>query len=316
MLFGFGRKKTLTSKDKIIKPEKKPSAISRMLNGMSNLIFASKSLDNETTSAVKELLISADIGLSTTNFILDALRQKFSAKDLANRELLQNAIADVFEDILAPCNPADLSTSSLPCSILMLGVNGAGKTTTCGKLSSHFASKDKTVVLAAGDTFRAAAIEQLQLWGDGIDGVTVIAQSQGADSASVVYDGFNSALRKKADYFIADTAGRLHTQSNLMAELKKIKAVMAKLDDAAPHHTWLVLDASIGQNNIQQVRKFQQQVGITGLVITKLDGLAKGGSIFAIAKELVLPIYYVGVGERAEDLKPFNSKDFIDNIFS
>ena len=207
------------------------------------------------------------------------------------------------------------TTDDSPFVILMVGVNGAGKTTTIGKLAKQFQQQGKKVMLAAGDTFRAAAVEQLQVWGERND-IPVIAQHTGADSASVIFDALQAAKARKIDVLIADTAGRLHTQSNLMEELKKVKRVLQKLDPEAPHETMLVLDASIGQNALVQARQFHEAVGLTGITMTKLDGTAKGGILFAIANELGIPFRYIGVGEGIEDLRPFDAAQFVGAIFN
>ena len=225
---------------------------------------------------------------------------------------LQRTAAAVLQDILAPCNPQPLPADK-PCSILLIGVNGAGKTTTCGKLAALLRKQGSSVLLAAGDTFRAAAIEQIQAWGEKT-GCDVITQQQGADSASVIYDALSSATAKKTDYLLADTSGRLHTQGNLMLELIKIKKVMQKLSPQAPTATWLVLDASLGQNSLIQAQQFHKDIGLTGLILTKLNGSAKGGCILSIARELKLPIYYIGIGEKEDDLKPFDSQQFTQMI--
>ena len=220
------------------------------------------------------------------------------------------------EDILKPCDiPLQLTTDSKPFVILMVGVNGAGKTTTVGKLAHQFKSQGHRVMLAAGDTFRAAAVEQLQAWGDRLE-IPVVKQSQGSDSASVIFDALQSAKARNIDILIADTAGRLHTQNNLMDELEKIRRVMSKLDVDAPHETMLVLDAVTGQNALAQASHFRDSVGVSGVTLTKLDGTAKGGMIFSVAEQLKLPIRYIGVGESVEDLRPFNSREFVDALLS
>jgi len=217
--------------------------------------------------------------------------------------------------MLAPVNaPLEIPQSDQPFVLLMVGINGAGKTTTIGKIARRLQSEGHSVMLAAGDTFRAAAVEQLQAWGERND-VPVIAQQQGADSASVIFDALQAAQARSIDVLIADTAGRLHTQSNLMEELKKIKRVLGKLDATAPHEVMLVVDAGTGQNALNQAREFNQAVGLTGITLTKLDGTAKGGIIFAIAKQLGIPIRFVGVGEAIEDLRPFDAQDFVDALF-
>ena len=223
------------------------------------------------------------------------------------------------EILLAKLQPVQqslsISSSTKPFVLLMVGVNGTGKTTTIGKLAKHFQADGKKVMLAAGDTFRAAAIEQLAVWGERND-IPVISQQQGADSASVIYDAYQSAKAKGIDILIADTAGRLHTQTNLMEELKKIARVLKKIDDSTPHEVMLVLDAGIGQNALVQAKEFHQALTLTGLTITKLDGTAKGGILFSIAKELNIPIRYIGIGEGIDDLKPFEARPFVDALFA
>jgi fused signal recognition particle receptor len=256
------------------------------------------------------MLILADLGSTLTVEVIDTIEKNCSANQGAT---IETQVSSVLESILAPCNPPAL-TSAKPCTLLMIGINGAGKTTTCGKLAEKFTQSGKKVILAAGDTFRAAAIDQLVEWGKRTQ-CDVIKQQPGADSASVIFDAIESASAQGADYLIADTSGRLHTQQNLMAELAKVKKVMRKKSEDYPHETWLVLDASIGQNNIQQAQEFKNTIGVTGLIITKLDGSGKGGSIFSIAKQLQLPIHYIGMGERAADLIPFSSQDFVQSLF-
>jgi len=235
---------------------------------------------------------------------------------LADADALFDALREDMSAILAPSTqPLEIDTNASPFVILMVGINGAGKTTTIGKLAKKFQNEGKSVMLAAGDTFRAAAVEQLQEWGKRND-VTVIAQHSGADSASVIFDAVQSAKAKGVDVLIADTAGRLHTQSNLMEELKKVKRVITKLDENAPHEVMLVLDAGIGQNAVVQAEQFRDAVGVSGITLTKLDGTAKGGVIFAVAKRLGLPIRFIGVGEGIDDLRPFNADEFVDALLA
>jgi fused signal recognition particle receptor len=233
----------------------------------------------------------------------------------ADAEALMASLHRHMQAILAPSSqPLVIPADKRPFVILMVGINGAGKTTTIGKLAHRFQQQGLKVMLAAGDTFRAAAVEQLQTWGER-NGVPVIAQRQGADSASVIFDALQSAQARAVDVLIADTAGRLHTQSNLMEELKKIKRVLTKIDPAAPHEIMLVVDAGTGQNAISQAQEFNQAVGLTGITLTKLDGTAKGGIIFAVAKKLNIPIRFVGVGEGIENLREFDAKEFVDALF-
>ncbi|MBT3197908.1 MAG: signal recognition particle-docking protein FtsY, partial [Gammaproteobacteria bacterium] len=226
-----------------------------------------------------------------------------------------SALREGMVELLSPCEAPLHPSDESPYVILMVGINGAGKTTTIGKLAKQFQQKGQSVMLAAGDTFRAAAVEQLQAWGRHND-IPVVAQQTGADSASVIYDAIESARAKKADILIADTAGRLHTQSNLMEELKKVKRVMQKLDHAIPHEIMLILDAGTGQNGVHQAEQFHQAVGVTGITLTKLDGTAKGGVIFAISKQLGLPIRFIGIGEGIDDLRPFHAEDFVKALLS
>ena len=237
----------------------------------------------------------------------------FSRKELNNPEALFEALCEDMVTILKKCEQPLSTESSSPFIILVVGINGAGKTTTIGKLASKFQAQGHSVILAARDTFRAAAVEQLQTWGERHN-IPVIAQGTGADSASVIYDAVESAKAKNIDIVIADTAGRLHTQSNLMDELKKIKRVMAKIDVAAPHETLLVMDAGFGQNGLVQAEQFHQALGLTGLALTKLDGTAKGGILFAIAEKLALPIRFIGVGEGIDDLREFKASDFVNAL--
>ena len=259
------------------------------------------------------LLISSDIGIHTTDKIIETVRKKASRKELKDSDSIYELIKIELESILVEDNLLKI-TGDKTFVILVVGINGAGKTTTIGKLAKLFQSEGKSVMLAAGDTFRAAAVEQLQVWGER-NKIPVIAQKTGADAASVVYDAYQSAMAKNIDILIADTAGRLQTQDNLMQELEKIKRVLKKHNENAPHETLLVIDGGSGQNAIQQATEFHKSIELSGLAITKLDGTAKGGVLFAISDTLNLPIRFIGVGEGIEDLKPFNSKDFINALF-
>ncbi len=241
------------------------------------------------------------------------LERKASRKELKDEDSLYQLIKEELESLLVTENLLE-PNSEIPFVILVVGINGAGKTTTIGKLAKLFQGEGKSVMLAAGDTFRAAAVEQLQVWGERND-IAVIAQKTGADAASVVYDAYQSAIAKKTDILIADTAGRLHTQDNLMQELEKIKRVLKKHNDNAPHETLLVIDGGSGQNAVQQANEFHKSIKLSGLAVTKLDGTAKGGVLFSISDSLKLPIRYIGVGEAIEDLKPFNAKDFVNALF-
>jgi fused signal recognition particle receptor len=288
---------------------------SALTEGLSQLFLGRKVIDADLMEELETQLLLADVGVDATRGMIARLTERVSRKELADSGALYAALRDELLAILQPCEQPLVTAGAKPFSILVVGVNGAGKTTTIGKLAQRFRQQNQQVVLAAGDTFRAAAVEQLQVWGER-NGVPVIAQHTGADSASVIFDGLQSAQARSADILIADTAGRLHNKDNLMQELKKVVRVMAKLDEAAPHEVLLVLDATTGQNALAQAREFTAAVGVTGLVLTKLDGTAKGGVIFAIAQALQLPIRFIGVGETADDLRPFDAAEFIEALFS
>ncbi len=281
---------------------------------LGNLFLGKKALDQDFMEELETLLISADLGVKTAHKIIDTLTQKIARKQLNDSEVLFAALKKELVDILKISRPKDPSPIAKPHVILMVGINGAGKTTSIGKLAHRFQSQGLKLMLAAGDTFRAAAVEQLQQWGER-NNVSVIAQSTGADSASVLYDAVQAAKAKDIDVLLADTAGRLHNKSHLMEELKKIKRVIAKADNTAPHEIMLVLDASIGQNALNQVKEFHEALGVTSLIITKLDGTAKGGILFAIAENFGIPIDYIGIGEGLEDLQPFDPEAFVDALF-
>ncbi|OOF50087.1 signal recognition particle-docking protein FtsY [Rodentibacter genomosp. 1] len=277
--------------------------------------FLGKKIDDELFEELEEQLLIADIGVPTTSKIIRNLTEHASRKQLQDAELLYQQLKVEMANILEPVvQPLKIDTSKKPYVILMVGVNGVGKTTTIGKLARKFQAEGKSVMLAAGDTFRAAAVEQLQVWGER-NHIPVVAQSTGADSASVIFDAMQSAAARNIDILIADTAGRLQNKNNLMDELKKIVRVMKKYDETAPHEIMLTLDAGTGQNAISQAKLFNEAVGLTGISLTKLDGTAKGGVIFAIADQFRLPIRYIGVGEKIEDLREFNAKEFIDALF-
>ena len=300
--------------------KKKPSLKERLFkskqklgDGLTSLIIGKKKIDDDLIEELEILLISSDIGIQTTDKVIESVRQKASRKELKNEDSLYQLIKVELESLLIAESHLEPSPE-IPFVILVVGINGAGKTTTIGKLAKLFQGEGKTVMLAAGDTFRAAAVEQLQVWGERND-IPVIAQKTGADAASVVYDAYQSAIAKKIDILIADTAGRLHTQDNLMQELEKIKRVLKKHNEDAPHETLLVIDGGSGQNAVQQANEFHKSISLSGLAITKLDGTAKGGVLFSISDSLKLPIRFIGVGEGIEDLKPFNAKDFVDALF-
>lgn len=277
--------------------------------------FLGKKIDDELFEELEEQLLIADIGVPTTSKIIKNLTEHASCKELQDAELLYQQLKVEMADILEPVAlPLVIDTTKKPYVILMVGVNGVGKTTTIGKLARKFQAEGKSVMLAAGDTFRAAAVEQLQVWGER-NHIPVVAQSTGSDSASVIFDAMQSAAARNIDILIADTAGRLQNKNNLMDELKKIVRVMKKYDETAPHEIMLTLDAGTGQNAISQAKLFNEAVGLTGISLTKLDGTAKGGVIFAIADQFKLPIRYIGVGEKIEDLREFNAKEFIEALF-
>ncbi len=286
----------------------------QLTDKLSNLVLGKKNIDNELLDELETILITADIGVDTAEHILKTLTQQVKRNQLANPEALITALKQQLVDMLSPLSQP-LVIDQKPFAILMVGVNGAGKTTSIAKLAHYYQQQGKSLMLAAGDTFRAAAIEQLQTWGQR-NNVPVIAQHPGADSASVIFDAMQSLVAKQQDILIADTAGRLHTQHNLMEELKKIKRVMGKQGAGAPHETLLVIDASLGQNSLNQAKAFHEAIGVTGLCITKLDGSAKGGILFAIARELGLPIRFIGVGENMDDLQPFHAAEFIDALWT
>ncbi|WP_370299234.1 signal recognition particle-docking protein FtsY [Abyssibacter sp.] len=278
-------------------------------------LLPGQGLDDDALEELETRLLTADVGVEATMAIVDHLRAEANAGRIRNAEQLRKAIANVMGGILAPVSePLDIPEFIRPYIILMVGVNGAGKTTTIGKLARRFQQEGKSVMLAAGDTFRAAAVDQLKTWGER-NNVPVIAQGQNADSASVIYDAVQAAKGRGIDVIIADTAGRLHTQGHLMEELRKIKRVVQKHDAYAPHEVMLVVDATTGNNALNQAVQFHEAVGLTGITVTKLDGTARGGIVFAIAKRLGLPIRFVGVGESAEDLGVFDAEAFIAAMF-
>ena len=283
--------------------------------GMANLFLGEKEIDDELLEDMETRLLMADVGIEATTMIMETLQQRVTRRQVSSRKALYRALQDELEALLAHvAKPLEIDSSKKPYVILVVGVNGVGKTTTIGKLAKRLQSEGKQVMLAAGDTFRAAAVEQLQVWGER-NQIGVIAQHTGADSASVIFDGLQAAKARGADVLIADTAGRLHNKDHLMDELAKVKRVMAKLDADAPHEVMLVLDAGTGQNAISQTKLFDQAVGLTGLTLTKLDGTAKGGVIFALAKQFGLPIRFIGVGEQIDDLRPFTAPDFVAALF-
>lgn len=299
----------------------KPRAWTRIQQSLGEklgrLLLGKKVVDEALIESLEPTLITADLGVQTTEKVLEQLTERLTRKQLNDGEAVFEALKKDLLSLITQDSEHVLDVSStehVPFVILMVGINGAGKTTTMGKLARQYQAMGKKVMLAAGDTFRAAAVEQLQAWGER-SGIPVIAQHTGADSASVVFDAFQAAKARGVDILIADTAGRLHTQGNLMDELKKVKRVLQKIDASAPHEVMLVLDASIGQNALNQAKQFHEAVGVTGITMTKLDGTAKGGILFAIADELGIPFRYIGIGEGIDDLRVFNPEQFVQAIF-
>ncbi len=285
-----------------------------LTSGFSSLVAGKKTIDDTLLEALETRLLTADLGVDATQSIIVDLTRQISRKQLGDADMLFSALRKQMIAMLAPsCKPLMIPADRRPYIILMVGINGVGKTTTVGKLARQFQKQGKLVMLAAGDTFRAAAVDQLRVWGQRND-ITVIAQTDGADSASVIFDALAAAKARNIDVLIADTAGRLHTQANLMEELKKIKRVMGKLDSNAPDEIMLVVDAGTGQNALAQTLQFNEAVGISGITLTKLDGTAKGGIIFAIANKTALPIRYISIGEGIDDLRPFDSEAFVDAL--
>jgi fused signal recognition particle receptor len=280
------------------------------------VVSIGKEIDRATLDDLEATLIGADLGNTTTHEVLGKLREKADRKQIKNVEELKRLLKEELLSILNAANTRPVEkVDGTPEVILVVGVNGTGKTTTIGKLSQVFRSQGKTVLLCAADTFRAAAIEQLEIWGQRT-GTEVIRTKAGGDPAAVLYDALQAASARHSDYVIVDTAGRLHTKTNLMAELDKMRRTAQRIIPGAPHETLLVMDATTGQNGLQQARQFTEAAGVTGIVLTKLDGTAKGGVVVAISRELGLPVRYVGVGEKAGDLLPFNAKDFVDSLFA
>lgn len=288
---------------------------SQFAEGLGNLFLGRKTLDDELFEELETQLLVADVGMEATNAIIESLTAKVARKQLADGDALYQALREELTHLLRPVEqPLVIDQQKKPFVILVVGVNGVGKTTTIGKLAKRFQNEGKKVLLAAGDTFRAAAVEQLQVWGER-NNVQVIAQHTGADSASVIFDAVQAAQARGIDVIIADTAGRLHNKNHLMDELSKVKRVMSKLDVTAPHEVLLVLDAGTGQNALNQAEQFRDAADVTGLVLTKLDGTAKGGVIFALSKKFNLPVRFIGVGEGIDDLQPFVADDFVKALF-
>jgi len=329
-VFGFniGGSKETTEESEAEETQPKASFFQRLKQGLSKTrenfttglatLFAStKAIDDDLLEEIETLLLTADVGIDATQQIIDDLHKRVARDQLKESGELYTVLKENMQQLLESVEqPLEIpENANTPFVILMIGINGAGKTTTIGKLAKRFQKQGKSVMLAAGDTFRAAAVEQLKVWGERND-VAVVAQHDKADSAAVIFDALQSAQAKNVDVLIADTAGRLHTQSHLMEELKKIKRVMSKLDENAPHEVMLVLDASIGQNALSQAKQFHKTIGITGINVTKLDGTAKGGILFAVAHQLGLPIRFIGVGEQIDDLRVFNAQQFVDALLT
>ncbi|HFD79200.1 MAG TPA: signal recognition particle-docking protein FtsY [Gammaproteobacteria bacterium] len=329
-MFGFGKKNSSATETAQRPPDDepgKPGLFSRLraglkktrgglTEGIARLVRGHRQIDDELLEELETQLLMADVGVEATQDIIQDLTRRVARKQLKDPEALMSALREDMRAMLEPVSrPLQIPASERPFVLLMVGINGAGKTTTIGKIARRLRAEGRSVMLAAGDTFRAAAVEQLQTWGER-NQVPVIAQQQGADSASVIFDALQAAQARHIDVLIADTAGRLHTQSNLMEELKKIHRVIRRLDPEAPHEVMLVVDAGTGQNAINQAREFNEAVGLSGITITKLDGTARGGVIFAIARQLGIPIRFIGVGESAGDLRPFDAAEFVDALFA
>jgi len=327
-MFGFGKKKQAhTSPGEGQPREHRQGLIARLKDGLAttravlntnigDLIRGRKRIDEDLLEELETQLLTADVGVDTTSRIVDRIAERVKRRELADPAVLIDALRGELEAILRPCDaPVRQPSAGRPQVILVVGVNGVGKTSTIGKLTKRLQAEGNSIMLAAGDTFRAAAVEQLQTWGER-NGVPVVAQHQGADSASVIYDALRAATARRMDVLIADTAGRLHTKDNLMDELAKIARVMKKIDPEAPHEVMLIVDATMGQNALNQAIQFDQAVGLTGITLTKLDGTAKGGILFAIADQLRVPIRFIGVGERIEDLRHFDTEEFLGALFA
>lgn len=288
----------------------------QLAEGVGNLLLGAKEIDTQVLEDLETALLTTDVGVETTREVMEALTQRVKRRELNDTLALHHALASLLKARLSPLERAlPVAGGARPFVILFVGVNGAGKTTTIGKLAAQLKGQGHSVMLAAGDTFRAAAVEQLQTWGER-NGVPVIAQRQGADSASVLFDALQAAQSRGVEVLLADTAGRLQAKTNLMEELAKIKRVIARVDATAPHEVVLVLDAGIGQNALSQVREFDAAVGVTGLVLTKLDGTARAGVLFNIARQTGKPVYFIGVGEGIEDLRPFSADAFVDALLA
>lgn len=320
-MFGFLKRKKKTDDSTVTPPSQDNKPLRESIkksrrgftDGLADVLLGSKSIDDDILEELETRLITADVGIDVTQKIINDLSKRVSRNELNDADTLLQCLSEDMIEMLKPAEQPLQTESKQPFVILVVGINGAGKTTTIGKLAKRFQNEGKSVMLAAGDTFRAAAVEQLKTWGERND-VPVIAQGTGADSASVIFDAVQSAQAKGIDIVIADTAGRLHTQSHLMEELIKIRRVMGKLDDTAPHEVMLVMDAGFGQNGLIQAEQFHKAMTITGLTVTKLDGTAKGGILLAISQKLGLPIRYIGVGEGIDDLREFNAEEFVNAL--
>jgi fused signal recognition particle receptor len=328
-MFGFGKKNRTPDAETARQPEaeQKQGLIARLqerlsrsrhnlTDGLANLVLGRKRIDDDLLEELETLLLTADVGVDATSRVIRNLTERVKRKELDDPEVLTSALKQQLLEILQHNDaPLPQRETGKPLVLMMVGINGAGKTTTIGKLARKFQLDGESVMLAAGDTFRAAAVEQLQTWGER-NQVPVVAQHSGADAASVCFDALQAATSRRVDVLIADTAGRLHTKTNLMDELAKIARVLKKLDPLAPHEVLLVVDAGTGQNAVNQAVQFHQAVGLSGIVITKLDGTAKGGVVFAIADKVKVPIRFIGVGEAIEDLREFNPEEFVNALFA
>ena len=332
-MFGFGKRRKehkAPSMEAAAAPQSPPSdeglftrlknrlakTRNNLTNGLADLVLGRKEIDADLLEELETLLLMADVGVDATTRIVGELTARVDRKELSDPEALTRALKEQLLEIVLRCQrPVKQASEGRPQVILMVGINGAGKTTTIGKLAKRLQEEGQSVMLAAGDTFRAAAVEQLQTWGER-NRIPVVAQHTGADSASVIFDALQAATSRNVDVLIADTAGRLHTKSNLMEELAKIARVMKKIDPEAPHEVMLVVDATTGQNGLNQAVQFNESVGLTGITITKLDGTAKGGIVFAIEERLGIPIRFIGVGEAIEDLRHFDGREFVEALFA
>jgi fused signal recognition particle receptor len=287
---------------------------SGLVDRLEEVISGKKEIDADLIEELEYTLITADLGVRTVADIIEEIRARVDRKQAGDADEIRSLIRQRLLEILRASERPIHAVAAPPAVILMVGINGAGKTTTIGKLTNRFVGQGRQVLLCAADTFRAAAVEQLQIWAER-NGVAMIRQAQGADPSAVVFDALNAAKARKVDYVIVDTAGRLHTKDNLMAELEKMRRTAQRVIPGAPHEVWLVMDATTGQNGLEQARKFTESAGVTGIVLTKLDGTAKGGIVLAIARELNLPIRFIGVGEKLDDLLPFEPEEFIQSLF-